>query len=660
MKTKIPLFIICLTLSLNTFSQVSFKIGSVLNAEPGTYINIPFIISGVSATGAEFVGLQFRITAQESVITFDSLANAHPLAPLNQWVAGSPPGYIAANWLEATITPIHVDDNSVLVELVCFYNGGQTNLDFDVAYSEIIDGSFNPIEISEMINGTITQSQGSDNSVWNGTGQWSDAGSWSNGIPGDSTNAIINSGSTEIVNAAVCKNLTINTESALVIQAGKSLTVNGDYINDGSIVIESDSLVQGSLIIRGTATQNGTSEMMHNVYNGIYYFISSPVQSATGQVLTDHGNTSLYLEADNNWSQIQPSTVLEPGKGYSLEANAETQLVFSGPYNTTSLGSTLSYTAHGNLAQDGWNLIGNPYTSSFNTDLYLTTTNADRAIYTWDGNRYRVWNGISGSIPGGIIPPVTSFFIKAGSANATATFHPDGKIHDFSHFTNSVSLPEDVLKIEISKLENPTFADEAFLQIQQSSTPGFDAAIDAHKLSNNNGHAEIFFRDADGMDCAIASIPDAYESNAGVRIPANDAYVIHAEKTNLPSDLPIYIIDRELVLTKDLRAEDYIFLSDAGYYPDRFLIVLTELGIEDQPGNTWLNIYGSNGQINLLPQENLGQASIQVYDLSGRLIGSTQMMLEKGKLVILRGIPGLNLVKVTGPDFIFTRKVFLN
>jgi hypothetical protein len=319
----------------------------------------------------------------------------------------------------------------------------------------------------------------------------------------------------------------------------------------------------------------------------------------------------------------------------------------------------LSFTSHGNLSQDGWNLIGNPYTSSFNTDQYLSLTNTDRAIYSWDENRYRVWNGIAGSIPGGIIPPATSFFVKANSANASVAFQKEGKIHDFSHFSNPVNLPDNVLKIEISNLDNPVFKDEAFLLIMEGSSPAYDPAFDAHKLQNGNGNAEIFFRSGDGVDCAIASIPDAYESLAGVRIPANDAYVIHTQTSNLPPDLPIYIIDNELELTKDLRAEDYVFLADEGYYPERFLIVLTDLGINDGPGDFGIRIYSSDGQIKILSQENIGKSVVTVFDLTGRQISNAEISLEKGKQVRLHGIAGFNLVRVVSGEAIVTQKLFL-
>jgi hypothetical protein len=658
MKFKLLLIVSLSFLSIMTFSQVTVKLGSVENAEPGTYVNIPLIVTGLSETGQGFIGLEVLFLFQDNIISFDSLANGNPITPVNQWFAGSANGKVSANWLEPNIQPVYVEENAVLVDFVFFYSGGQTDLVFDPNGTVIYDINSNPISISAFIDGMITQGEGSDNSEWNGEGDWTSVSNWSNGIPGDNTNAIINSGAVACSSGGVCHNLTIRQGTRLVIKPASSLTINGNLDNSGTFEIEADSLIQGSLIISGTITQGGTSSFALQVFDGINYQFTSPVVGSTAALFDGIGIVKTHQENTNEWTVLSSASSFVQGKGYATEISADETVNFEGMYNSAAVSVELAYSATGNPAEEGWNLIGNPFTSSFDTDSDLATVAADRAIYTWDGYRYRVWNGVAGNIPGGIIPPATAFFIKANNTGASASFETTGKMHDFSHFGNSYANPENVLQVNLWDFDGVEQKDVTYLQIEENSTFGYDGQYDALKLENPLQVPELYIS-SQNIHFMISAIPEAVEAIVGIRAPVDGAFRINAVTFDFLPERPVFLIDQETQNTRDLRTETYSFNMTAGDYPERFKIILSGLGTDEIKEETGLKVYAANGNICVHSIAVHGNSILTIHDLSGRIREEDTANLQQGSTVYLKGFPGFNILTVKTEAGNFRYKLIL-
>lgn len=639
------------------FSQITIKLGNVENAEPGTNINVPLIVSGLSTAGQAFIGVEVLFNFQSNVLTYSGITNGHPLLPTEEWFAGSIPGKASANWIQQNLLPINVDDGSVILEFVFLYSGGETNMTFELSGTAVYDVDGNPLTISGYIEGTVTQAAGSESSIWNGTGSWTDTQNWSQGIPGDSTNAIINTGQVTINSGGVCKNLTVNSGTKLIIDPGYSLTVNGDYSNGSEVLIKSDTLIQGSLIIRGSITQAGISNIEKNVFSGINYQLSSPVTGAGSGLFDGAGTIKEFSEATHSWSEMSPNSTLEPATGYALEAVNTSIIVFDGPFTSESHTKALSLTSQGSITSEGWNFIGNPYSSSFNCDEYLTLTHTDRAIYTWDGYKYRCWNGTAGSIPGGIIPPMTGFFVKANNPGAGITFNKEGRVHDFSHFGSASANPENVLPLIIQDFDNSIYSDEAYIEIESASTFAYDGLFDAFKLNNHPDYPELYFLSSDQQKLAISTIPEATEVIAGVKIATDGTYQISALSTWFMPDRPVYVIDRELSITKDLRTENYVFNITAGDHPERFLIVMSGLGTGEPGENDDLVVFSQNGEILIRALVNCGKTIVCLYDLSGRILLKKEVLLNAGTLSGIKGTPGINILTIQTPGTVYSYKV---
>ena len=182
--------------------------------------------------------------------------------------------------------------------------------------------------------------------------------------------------------------------------------------------------------------------------------MSSPLDGASYNILLDelwtqgffgadvsHGtpNVQTWDEAAGSWSGIDDGSVA-PGKGngfityvYADEDpnTAGTQEDFPKMITVDqtqaegTVSPKLSYTDTGSPADDGWNLVGNPYgaTIDWNASSGWSRSNMDGVVYVWSdtagggSGSYLSWNGSTGTLSDGLIAPWQGFWVKANSSN---------------------------------------------------------------------------------------------------------------------------------------------------------------------------------------------------------------------------------------------------
>ncbi|MFN3529808.1 MAG: autotransporter-associated beta strand repeat-containing protein [Bacteroidia bacterium] len=170
--------------------------------------------------------------------------------------------------------------------------------------------------------------------------------------------------------------------------------------------------------------------------------------NATDSVLLGRGHF-VYVFNGAGW----PASVAGSG-AYSdtlpkvLTATGREPNLSSGPFTFPELTftprslSTVADTAGGNtffldenIADEGWNLLGNPTASVLHWDEAgaWTKTNLNNTIYIWDPNfgngtgGYRYWNGDIGNIDdttleAGLLAPYQAFWVHANAANPALSF----------------------------------------------------------------------------------------------------------------------------------------------------------------------------------------------------------------------------------------------
>lgn len=290
----------------------------------------------------------------------------------------------------------------------------------------------------------------------------------------------------------------------------------------------------------------------------IYRYISSPVQNATIADLqneipvtgpftgssvcsgcTTTASMFWYDEtvagAQSNGYTAYPTTsnsqTFVVGRGYAtfvrgnlLSGSAKFDL--HGPINSGLINYGVTYTStSGGAANDGWNLVGNPYPSTiFWGAAGWTKTNVGGTIYMTDNgsnpSTVAYWNGTTGIGTDGHIATGQAFFIQTTGASPVLTSTESVKALASTSFIRQIA-PSNILRITLSQ---GNLKDEAVIHFRDSATSNFDFSYDALKLKNlkNDNSSTPFMNlsslSADNNKLAINSLP-LFSSQCSMNIP---------------------------------------------------------------------------------------------------------------------------------------------
>lgn len=130
-----------------------------------------------------------------------------------------------------------------------------------------------------------------------------------------------------------------------------------------------------------------------------------------------------------------------------------------------------------NIADRGWNLLGNPTGESLNWGATSgwTKTNLDNSIYIWDptDSEFKVFNGVTGS-HNGHIAPFQSYWVRANNANPALSFtnqvFTDDGIFQRNGQPDHITLP---ILLKGSNLQAQAFV--SFMEEAEKSADPWDA-----------------------------------------------------------------------------------------------------------------------------------------------------------------------------------------
>lgn len=232
-------------------------------------------------------------------------------------------------------------------------------------------------------------------------------------------------------NTAITGTLTL-TSGSLIVPSGYSLIANTKSVSSGTI--RSEREINGSTGWRLLASP--VASTYGDLFNNIFTQGYTGSDSASGSPSVLYYDET-YTGTDNQrWRKPTNSTnSTTAGRGLfvyvfgsiSGEAAYSNSLPITldvtgteeeGTSGTFDFGVT--YTS---AADTGWNLVGNPFAATIDWDASgWTKTNMDNSIYVWDktansgAGAYLTWNGTSGSLGDGLIPPFQGFWVKANAS----------------------------------------------------------------------------------------------------------------------------------------------------------------------------------------------------------------------------------------------------
>ncbi|WP_299130635.1 choice-of-anchor D domain-containing protein [uncultured Winogradskyella sp.] len=413
------------------------------------------------------------------------------------------------------------------------------------------------------------------------------------------------------------------------------------------------------------------------------------------------------------WQHVRRNGRLFAGEGFTMKGpgsgaiSDDQNYVFLGKPNNGDINLTIN--AGNNY------LIGNPYASAIDANEFIAdNTDTSGTLYFWEhwggGSHvlqeyrggYAIYN-LSGGVaatapdpdvaqvgsgtktPGRYVPVSQGFFVL-GTNNGTITFENDQRTfqkegtgsslfvrnaNSSNRTSNNESL-DDRMKFRIGfdadndlKLHR-----QLLLTIDENTTPGVDWAYDG--LLNEDQTDDMYWMINDEKYIiqanSEASINTVYPlgltvSNDGINNISID------ELENVPSDIEIYVHDKDLNLYHDLRASDYEIFLNSGEYNERFEIAFSvnsaaALSTDDDEFRGLNILYANNlEKIVLVNPNQIDIKSIELFNMLGQSVYTIENISESdySEYDVKNLSAGTYIIKLrTVSGSLSTKKVLVN
>ncbi len=407
------------------------------------------------------------------------------------------------------------------------------------------------------------------------------------------------------INACECE---VNSGSTLTISADKYLKIENNIINNGTIIIEdSGNLVQ--VADDSTISGSGSYFVKRNTTNltssAIYTYWSSPLTSSTlADVASDAGLYYSFNPSNQSWQRGSASTSMTPGVGYIVQGPAS--ISYPGSYTAEFSGSefnngTISVSSSvgestTSGADDNWNLIGNPYPSAIDANLFLSENeDLNGTIYFWTHNTaknssayytqddYVSWNGTGSTAscsgcaaPTSFIASGQGFFVQA-ITSSSIDFNNSIRVSsgNDNFYKNETKAIEDD-KIWLNLSSNKSF-NQILIGFLERATDGIDRLYDGEKL--DGGTSANFYSLIDGRQFVIqgkSPLKEIEEIPLGFSSSVLGDFTISIDKFNGNiENSEMYLQDNLLNIQHSLKESDYNFsITETGTFNDRFVLVI--------------------------------------------------------------------------------------
>ena len=493
--------------------------------------------------------------------------------------------------------------------------------------------------------------------TWNGI-------SWSHGLPNATKKVIFAANYTSTGDIEACS-IEIQPTRTVTIASGHTLTVSNEVTVLGTpgttnLVFENTA----SLIQLNNAVNSGSIRYFRNatpmVRNDFTYW-SSPVAGQVLNVFSPLTSPTRYYRFDNsiyNWLSVPGTSIMVPAVGYIIRAPN----TYSTSVAATFIGEFVGVPNNGNFTfpivvntapnpVEDRNLIGNPYPSAIDADLLLANnlstlqgsfyfwthntpitnnvyTANDYAVYNQSGGTAAAFNsGINNNPPTRFIAAGQSFFVQ-GLNSGTLTFSNDIRVagNNTSFFRNSQTIETRVKHRVWLNLIN---TQGAFKQLLAGYIQDATNAMDNHFDSEiaEAGNSISFYSVLEDKKLTIQGKALPFTETdiipLGYKTTYAGTYAIQLADFDglFASDLPIYIEDKVLNYTHNIREGNYEFTTDIGTVDDRFVLKFQNETLSI-PSVSLQNIIVIKNQntIDISASPTISLKEVKVFDMRGRLI----------------------------------------
>jgi len=350
-----------------------------------------------------------------------------------------------------------------------------------------------------------------------------------------------------------------------------------------------------------------------------------------------------YNDGYTNFPVSANTEILTSGKGYTLFVRGNVAPVSGsgsalwevrGPINAGNvipITLPVSFTSSGTLANDGWNLVGNPYPSTIDwlAASGWLKTNINNATYMLDNGLaspvYATFIGGTGANGGTrYIAAGQAFFVKSDVAGPALSAGEAVKVAGTqTTFFRTESPLNDVLRIA---LKRGNASDETVVRFDSNATVNFDSELDAKKLNNPNSMFNLSSFSDDGKAFTINALPSLTKDKSriiklGVNQVTIGSYTLDFTGMETFNDnrMSMFLHDFYKDTYTDIRANNsYAFEVKAdtkSFGNERFEIIM---GVDVVTG-----VENTSRHITIYPNPTAGILSLEVTSdniVSGRII----------------------------------------
>ncbi len=488
-------------------------------------------------------------------------------------------------------------------------------------------------------------------------------------------------------------NLDINN---LVLLANSSIDLNGnDFDNFGTTEINSTA----TLMNVGSITSEITYKIPVNDASK-WYLISPPVNGqrignfitnnnlALGSGISPNRNVGLAyydnnLTYESSWvyytDGYSGDEEFTLGQSYAMRLAAVGEATFTG---NIALNDTNISISTGN--DNDYNLVGNPFLSflpanpaanSSNNIITHNTINSaalsEPTLWYWDSamESYMASNLITDSH---YIEPGQGFFVKSNTASSN--FEVPIAMQTSAQEINSESGVNINPKIELEVLKGDRKKKTEIIYVSDA-TEGFDNGYDSSLFEGVNSNFSVYTHILENnysKNLSIQSLPNNnYEDMivpVGLNIEPNSEAVFKVNTGNLPSNLNVYLEDKErniFTLLNEENASYTVALEEGNQGIGRFYIHTTTSTLTSSS-----SIYNSNAiklfitqpaNIQIVGLKVGTTVTLRIYDIQGKEVFKALFEAQGIDDISLPQIKkGVYIVRLVTHDGILNKKIVLD
>jgi hypothetical protein len=424
------------------------------------------------------------------------------------------------------------------------------------------------------------------------------------------------------------------------------------------------SQIQATIPVTGSFT--GTSSCSGCTTAQSMFLYSEPVTTDINGV-----NGANYDDGYLDFPVNGNTETLASGRGYAVFVRGNIAPVstagnalwsVTGPINSGSIDfvstAGVSFTSSGTLANDGWNLVGNPFPSTIDwlAASGWVKSGINNAIYMRDNGKttpvYATFVGGVGANGGSrYIPIGQAFFVKSDGGPITFTANESVKVGGTQSKFFREGAITNVLRVAMKQFD---VSDETVIRFHDEATAEFDRELDADKL--DNATFNLYSRTQGDRRLAINALPQlGCSADVSLDISNVTAGTYELAFSEFESFAPgvQFTLNDNFTHTSTELLENGVYAftvtADAASYEERFTVTFSNKPIETDLALTGEPVcYGNSASVVLQQSQEGVMYTTYVGDQSigESVIGNGQSLtiqIPKEKLVA-----GDNIVSIKG------------